>query len=306
MANKAKIYVYKEGNECANVSGGWTSSDDIWGNGKGTFIFNKNADHLYINLVGKNDAYMTVNCFPAALKLSKVPVSTLSWDYYAKHESASGIISILQVNGSEKQAFSSEIARDIYTYDINGIINSINYNLQNRYSYGYNIWAYIYSMYVETMDDVITKDSQALGSLSINLNSFDNILSFTSLSLIWNDQVLQTYEDITVTDTPVSYSFDDSMMFYGDNEVTIQVTYNQGDGLADEVADVTVTYNKDIALETIETPIPDLLANTSSREFLDRIYMINETVDMFINNLYLMLAYKGYEVDSNLRLSELI
>lgn len=307
MSNKAKIYLYKEGNECATISGGWTYSNGTWGDSSANFSFNKNSNCLAITVTGVNNTHTFLSFKPSTLeKITNINISQFCIDMYSKHEGASGnnIFSELYVNGT-KTFFNQEHARQTYSFAISKL-NDCYYKITNRFDPGYRVWANIYNAYIITSDDIITVPSQNQGSIFINLNSLGNLISFKNLTLSWNGKVLNTYNDISATDTDIEYALNDSDMFYGDNEVTVQVKYNQGDGLPDETLTMIYAYNKSVVLETVDEQIPDLIANTSPREFLDRIYMVNDVIDKYRNNMYKLLEYKGFQVEENLRLNDLI
>ena len=306
MTNKAKIYLYKEGNECTTITGGgWTYSNS--GYGSGTIQFVKNTDNIYMEVKGANNGNRTLTCYPTSItSISNIRVGKIYWDAYIWKESKTEIQ--FNVNGSIKQSISNSetLQRETRPYDVNGLISSVQFAYHSNSNNGYRATSNLYGLYIETDSDIITVPSYNQGSLSINLNSLGNLLSFKNLTFSWNGTVLNTYDNISARDIDIEYALDDSAMFYGDNEVTIQVTYNQGDGLPDEVLTMTYVYNKCVILETVDEQIPDLVANTSPREFLDRIYMVNDVINKNRDNMYKLLEYKGFQVEENLRLNDLI
>ena len=63
MSNKAKIYLYKAGNECSSVSGGWeTPSGGTYdGTSTGTITFEKRSDCMYTRIVANSSSGHTYN-----------------------------------------------------------------------------------------------------------------------------------------------------------------------------------------------------------------------------------------------------
>ena len=314
MANTAIIYLYKEGNECTNITGGW--KEGIYRGAAENFCndilrLDKNEDHLYLYSKNEGGSYdANVSASPESLNLTNVNVTKLNWVYsFSSNNNAPSGWTSFQANGSEvyKRYDSNGTAtKASFTTNINGSLTSVKIAVSSEKRYRRYTTTSLHNLYVETANEIITLDSQNQKTLFINLNSLGNILTFSNVSLIWNDKVIQTYENISITDEATPFVFDDSEMFYGENNITIQATYNQGNGLPDGTVDLAIVYSKDVVLYEIEEPIADLVANTSPREFLDRIYMINNIVDEFMVNLQDLLAYRGHVVDENLRLSELI
>lgn len=316
MSNKARVYLYKEGNECPTITGGWSSLHSQ--KGYGTVTFSKLTNSLKISMLNGSSAkgdicqYRMTNSVSLnnAILYGDVTLDNISnkagqVQIYIKDSSHDKTLAY--VNASSK------------TYAVTGIVDEGDYLLQINTTgvsekcipgvvlsgVQNSSELYINNIYADFTSDVITINSQDKSNLSCTFNNFDNLLSFTQIDILSNNQVIQSY---TENLSEIIYDFDSSLMDYGNNEISIQATYTQGDGIygiAELVSDTLYVREVELELEEFE-PIIDLPSTSTLKEVVQRFSVIESTNKAIGNNLKNLLESKGFIVGDTPRLSNMV
>ena len=315
--NKAKIWLYKEGNECSSVTGGWdfkvlynytsyeTSKNDgvlhakvLSGNNAGGTtklnIYTKNlidiqyfGDIVY-DIEGFIDSstYARLSCY-----MSKT-YGNLGTGGGISNGTGFGTIPN-SIDGRTYVTVPTDIDNGSY-YCCVYIDADGNSTKPSHYVNVYNIYSFLDV-------DVINIQSQDVTSINFKLNNFDNLITFTQVDILVNGRVIQTY---TENLDSITYEFDESLMNPGNNMISIQATYTQGDGIY-EVAELTSNKPYFKPIEEFDRII-GLPATANLRDLIDRLDVVKTINYSIISQMKMMLESKGYVVGDNPRLSTLV
>ena len=268
---KAKIYFYKEGNECLTLSGGWVVGRNTSAAGSQT----KNADHIYIEAMGVSDndrSFRTTNKIDTT-KFSNIYVewkntglnaasneTNISFTTAENGFSWVDVLVIKTITGS----FSKRITN--VPIEISGDVTEGYLRLgavfRHNASPSRSSQVYMYNVWLETIEDLIQISSQTKDNIEININDF-GLLNIISVEVLINSILSETYVD---DNSHINYSIDKSLLVPGCNKITIRVTYTQGDDIV-EVLDEVLDY---------ENIIPPLLPQNPMYDTIEKIKSIND------------------------------
>lgn len=268
---KAKIYFYKEGNECLTLSGGWVVGRNTSAAGSQT----KNADHIYIEAMGVSDndrSFRTTNKIDTT-KFSNIHVewkntglnaasneTNISFATAENGFSWVDVLVIKTITGS----FSKRITK--VPIEISGDVTEGYLRLgavfRHNASPSRSSQVYMYNVWLETIEDLIQISSQTKDNIEININDF-GLLNIISVEVLINSILSETYVD---DNSHINYSIDKSLLVPGCNKINIRVTYTQGDDIV-EVLDEVLDY---------ENIIPPLLPQNPMYDTIEKIKSIND------------------------------
>lgn len=268
---KAKIYFYKEGNECLTLSGGWVVGRNTSAAGSQT----KNADHIYIEAKGVSDndrSFRTTNKIDTT-KFSNIYVewkntglnaasneTNISFATAENGFSWVDVLVIKTITGS----FSKRITK--VPIEISGDVTEGYLRLgaifRHNASPSRSSQVYMYNVWLETIEDLIQISSQTKDNIEININDF-GLLNIISVEVLINSILSETYVD---DNSHINYSIDKSLLVPGCNKINIRVTYTQGDDIV-EVLDEVLDY---------ENIIPPLLPQNPMYDTIEKIKSIND------------------------------
>lgn len=161
----------------------------------------------------------------------------------------------------------SNVARYTSNFNPPGIFNSINMNITNQ------------------TDNAINFTVSKTGKEVIN-----------KVEVLINNQLSQTYNNIG----DLTYTPDEKIMDYGNNDVLIRVTYDN-----DYTEEIHTTHTKKVVLEDLD-PLPELPSNATLGELIQRFSIIDSANLAIYNNLKELLKSKGFNIGENPRLSNMI
>lgn len=268
---KAKIYFYKEGNECLTLSGGWVVGRSTSAAGSQT----KNADHIYIEAKGVSDndrSFRTTNKIDTT-KFSNIYVEWKNTGLnaasnetnisFATAENGFSWVDVLVIK-TITSSFSKRITK--VPIEISGDVTEGYLRLgavfRHNASPSRSSQVYMYNVWLETIEDLIQISSQTKDNIKININDF-GLLNIISVEVLINSILSETYVD---DNSHINYSIDKSLLVPGCNKINIRVTYTQGDDIV-EVLDEVLDY---------ENIIPPLLPQNPMYDTIEKIKSIND------------------------------
>jgi hypothetical protein len=269
MGNKARVWLYKEGNECSTITGGWSGKN--FGTYGGSNYAIKNADNLDFGDNGNNYGYggfRTNN----TISLSQFSTIYIDWQQYSFSLNVYGGTG---KSGSADSTFfytSSSALNDGYSYNnsrfaginnssgtnnttrrtdsssMDAVNNSTKYYLGMAGMSGYinpdTVKTRTYNIYMDSRKDIITVSNQNNTQLTLILDNLSNMITFTKIEILANNKVIKTYNENLST---IVYNFDSSIMEWGDSTISIKATYTQGDGISNVVDKTSsVKYQKNL------------------------------------------------------------
>ena len=183
MSSKAKIYLYREGNECSAITGGWEQGSKSIG----TFSKSSNSFDFNVNYV------KAVKSWNVAQSINLIDFSKFDRVLYDVFLSSSyeGFKSSFYIAGcNPKLDTYDDVANSkwrVTTSDI-GTINSFLEFECNSSAYitiGFTIWenqssnltANFKNIYLETKENVISINSQNTSSINFSCNNLDNLIT---------------------------------------------------------------------------------------------------------------------------------
>lgn len=296
--NNTKIYLYKEGYEYVPII------EDYKGSSSSKIIKNTNKITLY------SASSSTVDNQYISFIFDKL-FSSLDFKLYMNYTILTkGETFIGYTSNKNVSTFDSVVSDSAEGDNLNLELMHPNILLNNKYikvnyrcASTYNSSSVdIHNIYF-VKDNVITINNQDNTSLSFSLDNVFDLLTFTQVDILANGKVIKTY---TENFDSITYTFDDSLMEYGNNIISIRATYTQGNGLYDVTELISNTlYYKEVVLEELE-PIADLLPTATLNDVMQRFSVIESINNSIRNNLKNLLNSKGFEVGDNPRLSTMV
>lgn len=289
---KAKIYLYKEGNECTSLTGGIVGKYNTGGtNTLGTFtkqdkyiscVNNSTTKQVYVTSANKIDLtnYCNFIC-----DFDVVNVRNTSSDVYKPTLTVRS-----NFTGNSELLTRGELIanlRQTLTLDITNINYSSNACLQTHAN-DYNI----YKMYFETKENILTINSQEDNNIAFSANDL-GLVTMTKIDVLINGVVSKTYTDEY---SNLSYTVDKSLCYIGNNNIEIRVTYSQGDEIT-ETSSEYLTYKNIVPQLPFETPLLDTI---------ERVKLLTKSKQYEKNMLSSILTSKNVEVSEEDKMSDLI
>ena len=290
---KAKIYLYKEGNECVSLTGGWVKQDVTnripvtLGNIDGKLYLNSSGNK--IGVMRCNDQFnfnkfssltFDLKCIIATSQYTRTDIGI--WDSIPIYQTSEATSII-----GEKITISRP--RQTSTYEINGIENGYIGFWGNCYT---NNETSIYNVFLETKENVITINSQENDNITFNTSDL-GLVTITKIDVLVNGVVSKTYTDEY---SNLSYTVDKSLCYIGNNNIEIRVTYSQGDDITETVSEY-LTY-----AHTVE----NLPTSSNLIQVFDRQELLNNALKSQRNSLKNILKSKNVEVTEEDKMSILI
>lgn len=293
MSSKAKIYLYKEGNECENITGGWITQDIT---GRIPSIIGNIDNKLYLN--SANDKMGILKCYNS-LNLSmysnlyvdtenSIVSSTYAFTKIGLWDKLDFYNNNITFGYEYKKSYPRQIL-DISLKDVLTVVYvgfCCNCYTQNTLS--------IYNMWLKTKENVISINSQDTSSINFSCNDLDNLITITKTEVYINNILSETYED---TFDNLTYNIDNSLCTIGKNNISIKVTYTQGDDIYETVEEIL----------THTATVNNLPTTSSLKDVIDRQELLNNSIEIQKNNLKNILVGKNVEVsEEENKLSSLI
>ena len=296
MSSKAKIYLYKEGNECVSLTSGWGNA---FNNGSNSNILTLYDEYMQSSNPAANSwvARSTTNKF----NFNKYEELTLDYELSSKTTSSlNNAMDILSNTGTWTTLNNSIVKNKMFniqnldvgsyteTLDISDL-NSLYYaNL--RSSYG---GVRFKNLYLTTNENTILINSQDDNSINFSCNTFDNLIAITKAEIYINNQLSKTYND---NFNNITYDIDKNLCIIGTNNIKIKVAYSQGDDIYETVEEVLTHANT----------VNNLPTSSSLKELIDRQELLTNTIEVQKNTLKSILESKNVEVSEEEKLSDLI
>lgn len=297
---KAKIYFYKEGNECLTLSGGWVVGRSTSASGSQT----KNDDHIYIETMGVSDndrSFRTTNKIDIT-KFSNIFVewkntglnttSTETNISITTAENGFSWVDVLVIK-TITNSFSKRITNVPITYeDVTEGYLRFGANFRHNASPSRSSQAFMYNVWLESVEDLIDVTSQTDDVIEADINDL-GILDIISVEVLVNGIISETYIDDF---SHINYSIDKSLLVPGYNKITIRVTHSQGDEIV-EITDEVIEY---------ENNLPSLLPQNPIYDTIEKIRTINDIRKVEKIMLKDILTSSGVEVSEEDNISNLI
>lgn len=262
MGNKATVYLYKAGNECSAITGGWTGKNffdygetvyytkastylDYGDNGSngygyGGFITNNKINFSYFsNIYIDWEKYKCVLNIYSGTNKSGGGHKTL---FLASSTSCGFFLSgnknitktLIQVNSARGDY---KLQRETSQTSLSSINSSEHVGMLGGAGYIYNdiIQVKTYNLYMTSSSDILSIASQNATSMTVNLNNLGGLISFPTVEIYTNNRLIKTYTNVS---TQLVHTFDRSVMDYGNNTIYVKATYSQGNSITGTV-DIT-------------------------------------------------------------------
>lgn len=298
MSNKAKIWLYKEGNECTTISGGWDiTATNLTECVVGSITKNENSISFYnttrqiSNIYCKNTfnykCGYVVNAEINISNTSNFSCSLLVHSNYREGSAENGTYTRFPMTvGRHSVTYTVPSDRNYYT-----VIHTPYYNGE------------ITRIWIDCLEDVISLNYVDYDNLNISLNNINGLITFNQVDILANGRIIQSY---TENLDSITYTFDNSLMDWGNNEISIRAIYTQGDNIY-EIAELIsdTLYVREVILEEFE-PVGHLPSNANMRDIVNRISLIGSANNAIKNNLKNLLESKGFEVGDATRLSSMV
>lgn len=304
--SKAKIYLYKEGNECESITGGW--KDLLLRNQGGTITRTKEVDHLKVSTnitvaYPTNGGYVTSN----TINFNKDVLSSELYYRYSLKRSTTNTTyysNFALATYSDISTNNKEILTRYETYTTcevgDNLIGNVDIsNVQDVYV-GFNAGhnnstseTKVYEVYLETKENVISINSQDTSSINFSCNNLDNLITVTKAEVYINNKLSKTYEN---NFDNLTYNIDNSLCSIGKNNISIKATYTQGDDISETVEEIL----------THVVIVNNLPTTSSLKDVIDRQELLNNSIEIQKSNLKNILVSKNVEVEEENKLSNLI
>ena len=279
MSSKAKIYLYKEGNECTSLTGGYKT---IVESSDAKLTLNRNSDNIEIISNFKHVVLITQNLINIIdelyLDLSTTRLSSSSDGRfgYRLNDSisySSGVTYLV-----EKESINRCI---IKTEQIN-LSKYVSFYCHTSHS-GQSFKTNIYNIYYKTKENIISINSQNTSSINFSCNNLDNLISITKAEVYINNKLSKAYND---NFDNITYNIDKNLCSIGANNIKIKVTYSQGDDIYETVEEVLTHTNT----------VNNLSTSSSLKELIDRQELLTNSIEVQKNTLKSILESKNVEV----------
>ena len=136
----------------------------------------------------------------------------------------------------------------------------------------------------------------------VNTNNVNGLLSVNQVDILTNGRIIQSY---TENLDSITYEFDETLMDWGYNEISIQVTYIANNETRIGILISDIMYYREVILEELD-PIVDLPSTATLKDIMQRFSVIESTNKSINNNLKALLISKGFEVGDTPRLSNMV
>lgn len=262
MGNKATVYLYKAGNECSAITGGWTGKNffdysggnyatkastyldygdnSTSGYGYGGFITNNKINFSYFsNIYIDWEKYKCVlniwsgtNASGPGHKTLFIASSTSCGFFLSGNKNITGkLINVDSTRGNYK------LQRETSQASLSSINSSEHVGMLGGAGYinTDTIQVKTYNLYMTSSSDILSIASQNETSMTVNLNNLGGLISFPTVEIYTNNRLIKTYTNVS---TQLVHTFDKSVMDYGDNTIYVKATYSQGNSITGTV-DIT-------------------------------------------------------------------
>ena len=286
---KAKIYLYKEGNECVSLTGGWKL-----GRSNGSPTRNKNENNLEIktSTTGHDGVFVTTNAINIS-KFSKMN-SVLDCKNYRGRiiitDDSTGnnnSNSVMWQNDSASDNFTNKEVSVDFNIDNNRYFSIMSYAQQNSEQI-----TRVRKIWLETKENVLTINSHEDSKITFSANDL-GLVTINKIDILVNGVVSKTYTD---NYSNLSYTVDKSLYCIGNNNIEIRVTYSQGDDVTETVSEY-LTYKYDVSQLPLETPLLDTV---------ERVKLLTNSRQNEKTMLSSILTSKNVEVTEEDKMSDLI
>ena len=295
--SKAKIYLYKEGNECSSTTGVWEKYNSSVINSGGNLIITSSSTTARGMACPSNifnfSLYSTL-CMKD-LDISMSSVSNSGVDFRIGSEKLplgnSGYAQYILLNSNV-----GAYKLDLYSLDVSDLLDNCYINIcKNASSSNVSATVSFSQLYLETKENVISINSQNTSSVNFSCNNLDDLITITKSEVYMNGILSKSY---TNNFDNLTYNIDNSLCGIGNNQIKIKVTYTQGDDIYETVEEV-LTYTS--------TEKGGLPTSSSLKELIDRQELLTNSIEEQKNTLKSILESKNVEVsDSENKLSILI
>lgn len=312
MSNNYKIYIFKDGQQFTDLTGGWqqgvvnTNPDDYAAvvASVGNSLFNKSvtlSGGAWATTTTKNsidigpykDMNFKINFFASGSDNNNfkghfgltTTVKSTSFTYESTYKKIGSTNTTVTLNLSGKTG-SYYPTTGMYTSRATAQMN-------------------VYQIWFNTEFDAISIENQTDEEISFNIDTRFDFVSILEARILANGRcIARITENLSSANT---HQIDWKKLNYGENEITIEVDYLQ-DGVTTLetvscVSDVIITKDVDIAdFEKME----ELPLNSTFDDLLVRLNEVKNVNNSIRDNLNKILSSKGIYVDESMRLSKLV
>lgn len=299
-SNIAKIYLYKDGNECTSITGGWTGRGVQATNS--TSYTKKNAKTLEIACLNSSSATGTNYEFHTnkIVDLSKHNFLHTEFEVVNTTNKLYTVALGTTTNVTDKNFTYHTALTEGISYVSTGTFDDGFYkltkSLTNKAVKGYvktrlgmaqgSSKIFISKTWIETKENVITINSKQNNRIDFSCNNLDDLITVTKAEVYINNKLSKTYDN---NFDNIIYEVDDSLCFIGENKLSIVATYTQGDDVYETASEVT-SFHKTL-LSLPET--------SSLKDVIDRYNVLNNSIELQKNRLKNILIEKGLEISDD-------
>ena len=295
MSGKAKIYLYKEGNECTSLTGGYvesysdTKSKTVTKTANSFKILKDSDNYANGGLYTKNKIDLKY-----ASKLV-YNLSAYSFAYVSPDNTGTTLGTSSQANYNITNfvdTISLEPTMGKNTYQVIPTKSSFHVLVRQGGIAGCRLDGEVHEIYYEIDRDIVSINSQDDSSINFSCSNLSNLITITKVEVYINNTLSETYNS---NFDNITYTIDSSLYRVGTNNVKIKVTYTQGDEIYETV-------------EKILTCVHNInLTNSSNlKELIDTQETITDTIEILKGNLKSNLESKSVSVSSSDKLSDLV
>lgn len=287
---KAKIYLYKEGNECTSITGGW---EYVAFDYEGETLISKKTNYIHHS--------RTTDSAIRGLLYTK---NALNTDNFDKAISEYNIISQTTAGNTNGINFISSrtVGSSGYDYSVDygidlgdnitevAFANNMHVCIRQGGNWGTRINANTYNIYLTSKDDLLIINSQDDDIITFSVNNLD-FITISKIDVLVNGIISQTYNGEY---SNLSYKVDETLCHAVNNDIEIKVTYSQGDGIVETVSEY-LTYT-----------VPKLSTKTPLLDVTKRVVLLTKMKQNEKTILSNILTSKNVEVTEKYKMLDLI
>jgi hypothetical protein len=320
MSAKAKIWLYKNGIECASITGGWSERNF---NSYGGSYYLKTETYLEY---GDNSSDWGVGGFSTINKIPFGLFDTMTIKYgicgcstgCINSNFNDNVYAYLATNDSETGLSNLKTIHTIKRDPPHegSLVNEFNINVKTinpacialyagtTYSGKDTSVCRLYYAYLTSSDDVIVINEHDDEKITLSLNDISGLINITQIDILSNNVIIDTFNENINTD--FEYIFDYAKLYLGDNKISVRVTYTQGDDIYEsiEILSEKQIY-RGIDVDDF-THLEQLPLNASLIETVNRINEVDKIIDVLYGLLRDILHDKEIEVDDDIKLLDMV
>lgn len=286
MTKTLKIYFYKNGNECTNLTGGWhCTAGTITRNSDHFFIAPNSTSHCRVYMANKYDL-TGIKRLGVKMETLQMHASNSQGFYYGTSTTQAPVTTDFTDKAGWKELGYKE---HYLTLTKNGSLYvAIDvYNAAGSNHYNVNL----YELWAETEEDAIRIHSQDDSSINFTCEIVNKLLTIVNVEIYINDKLAKVYDDGNYNN--LTYDIDKSLCDSGYNFIKIKINYTQGD----TIETIEEAYSLYVPID--ELPTTNLSTDTALKEIFDRYQQLLHNIKQQKNMLKTILQNKNVEIAEN-------